>query len=64
MRYNGIYDFIGSGEGIALGVLHILYITHLPSPEHFENMVQGRFLVFKAIVLSCIEEQARIPFSL
>jgi pantoate kinase len=62
VSYNGISYFLGLGDIVALGVLHLLYRPGFPSPEHFENIVQGWFLILHAVVRSCVEEYSRIPF--
>ena len=55
MSYNGTSYFLGFGDIVALGVLHLLYRPGFPSPEHFENMVQGWFLILHAVVGSFVE---------
>jgi len=55
MSYNGTSYFLGFGDIVGLGVLRLLYRPGFPSPEHFEKMVQGCFLILHAVVGSCVE---------
>jgi hypothetical protein len=55
VSYHGIPNFTGPGDVIALAVLHLLCHPHLHSPEHFENMVQRKFLTLQAVVVGCFE---------